>query len=45
MGEVSKIDDSSKAKGSNVRDFLPPIDTVLTREGLQIFIQKQLSNK
>jgi hypothetical protein len=36
MGEISKVDYSSKAKGFNFRDFLPPRDTVHTREGFQI---------
>jgi hypothetical protein len=33
MGEVSKVDYSSKAKGFNFRDFLLTRDTVHTREG------------
>jgi hypothetical protein len=32
---LSKVDYSSKAKGFNVRDFLPLKDTVHTREGFQ----------
>jgi hypothetical protein len=40
MGKVSKVDYSSKAKGSNVRDFLPPRDTVQTREGFQFLLKK-----
>jgi hypothetical protein len=43
-GELSKVDYSSRAKGFNVRDFLPPRDTVHTREGFQILSEK-LSNK
>jgi hypothetical protein len=43
MGKISKVDYSSKAKGFNVRDFLPSRDTVHTREGFQILSQK--SNK
>jgi hypothetical protein len=39
MGKVSKVDYSSKAKGFNVHDFLPPRDTVHTREGFQILSQ------
>jgi hypothetical protein len=44
MGKVSKVDYALKAKGFNVLDFLPPRDTVHTREGFQI-LSKNKSNK
>jgi hypothetical protein len=41
MGKVTKVDHSSKAKGFNVRDFIPPRDTIHTHEDFQILSQKK----